>query len=354
MNKPTIFFNKTHQLLTEATTPEQLFGDLSDCTLEALKRCFRSLAQQVHPDHHPENKREANEAFLRLRHWYQLAQTELSHLMGGLTIQSKRFTYVTTAVPTQGDLCNIHMAKSGNKNVILKIVRQPKNNDLMQAESHILKQLQQQLQDDPLKVHFPKLIETFKLRDTTGIERIINVLEPESELISLAKIMKAHPKGIHPADAAWMVNRMLAILGKTHNCGVVHGAVLPNHMLVDLSDHNGKLIDWCYARPIGKSIKAISPAYKSCYPPEVISKQAAGPATDIYMAAMTFLALLGGDVPTKQLPQTTPKAMVTFIQSCLIQSPHRRPNDAWELFDTFQEILGHLYGAPTFRPFKMP
>ncbi|MEM7334489.1 MAG: hypothetical protein AAF490_20605 [Chloroflexota bacterium] len=349
----TVYFNEIHQRLIEASSASDIFGNLSKISGDALKRCFRQLAQQVHPDHHPNFKKEANDAFLKLQFWYSQALIELRTSQGGLKFESGQNVYVTTAVSAPGDIADIWQAETGSKKVILKIVRQPKNNDLMLAESSWLKHLKNDLKGDPLLAHFPTLIESFKVKDASGAERAINVLENENEFVTLAEVIQAHPQGIHPADAAWMFNRLLAALAKTHQLGWVHGAVIPPHLLLNLNDHNGKLIDWCYSQPIGEKVKAISPSYKPFYPMEVLEKRPSTPATDIYLAGMTLLKLLGGDVATKTVPTSVPKPIGAFLKACLIGSPHRRPQNSWALFDDFQEILQRLYGAPKFRPFSL-
>jgi hypothetical protein len=174
------------------------------------------------------------------------------------------------------------------------------------------------------------------------------------DYVSLAAVMRAYPTGIAAADAAWMFNRLLAILGVIHGMGLVHGAVTLDHMLIRPHDHNGLLLDWCYSVPSGSPIKAVNLAYTADYPPEVQARQPATAATDLYMAARCLLRLLGGDPVTGELPTPVPKPIRLLLHSCLLPSPHRRANDAWELFDEFQTILGQLYGPPRFRPFVMP
>ncbi len=337
----------------QATSTEELFGEIAKHSPDSLKSCFRQLAQQVHPDHNPDFKSAANEAFLKLQFWYERACIELQTAKGGLKFESKEHVYVTTAVSTKGDLTDLHSAKISNQKVILKVIRHPKNNDLMLAESQALKKIQRRLTSDPLIAHFPSFIESFRVKDSAGAERIINVLNDEHEFVPLIDIMNAYPQGIHPADAAWMFNRLLAALAKTHELGLVHGAVIPPHLLLNLNDHNGKLIDWCYTVEIGKNIKAISPTFKQFYPPEVLEKHSATPATDIYMAAMVLLKLLGGDESQRKISPQTPKPITALLNACLLQAPHRRPQHSWALFDDFQDILQRLYGAPRFRPFSL-
>lgn len=353
MNDTNHFLNKTHQILAEATTPSDVFGDLNHCTSADLKRCFRILAQQVHPDHHPRQSKLAHEAFRLLQTWHQLAQSQLAAQQGGLRIESRRGLYISTAVPQQTPICTLYPAKLARQKVLLKVSRHPKHNPLLTAEANVLTHIHRSLDSDPLLTHFPTLIESFRIRDEAGKERFTNVLEPSPGWVSVADIIAAYPNGIHPADAAWMFNRLLATLGKTHELGLVHGAVLPCHLLLNLSDHNGRLINWCYSGSSGHPLLAVHPEHFHFYPPEILNNQPATAVSDIYMAATLMLALLGGDVEQKQFPTTTPKPIQALLKSCLIPAPQRRPNDVWELFDQFQEILRRLYGPPTFRPFTL-
>lgn len=349
----TMTFDALYQQLIDADAPGEVFGDLAKMTEQELKRQFREMAQIVHPDHHMTDKAVAEHAFKLLQSWYQAALSRVGQSPDTIVIKSAKATYRTTAVYQHGDLADLYRAKGGKTAVLLKIGRQPKNNDLMQAEASALRKIGRALDGDPLRAHFPTLVDSFKMQDAARKERYVNVLAFEKEYITVADVIKAYPNGIDAADAAWMYNRMLAALGKTHALGLVHGAVLPAHMLLRLKDHNGILIDWCYAVNHGQPIKAISPAYKAHYPPEVFAKQPTTEATDIYMATVTLLQLLGGNVETKEIPNSVPKPIAALIRSCLIESPHRRPTSAWEVFDNFHEILGRLYGAPKFRPFSL-
>ena len=175
----------------------------------------------------------------------------------------------------------------------------------------------------------------------------------EKDTHSLAEVNKRFPKGIDPADGVWMFHRLLAALAKTHELGLVHGAVLPPHLLIRPEDHNGILIDWCYSVEIGGQIQAVSPPYKHYYPPEVLAKRPATPATDIYMAALILIELLGGDEYGHRPSPQTPRPLAALLKSCLLESPHRRPQDAWEVFEQSHELCKKLFGTPVFREFVM-
>lgn len=351
-------FEQLLQQLRRATGPEEIFGALSGDPYTALKRRYRELMHVVHPDRNPGMPGTANEAAQMLQEWYVAAQRQLDlgsyGMAPSIVAVTKLHHYIGYSVPLHGDLCDLFPARTDGDRVFLKTVRHARNNDLLQSEARVVRRLDQAFDGQPVRAHFPTLVESFLLRDAAGAERQTNVLQSEDDYVSLAEVLRAYPQGIHPADAAWMFNRLLTALGLVHGLGIVHGAVLPPHLLLRLSDHNGMLIDWCYSVPQGDALKAISPAYAADYPPEVRAKEPATSATDVYMAARCMLRLVGGDMQTCDVPPRVPKAIRALLRACLIPSPQRRFQDAWQVFDEFQQILRQCYGPPQFRPFQMP
>ncbi|MCE7985297.1 MAG: hypothetical protein DYG89_29335 [Caldilinea sp. CFX5] len=346
------------QQLQQATTVEAIFPNLATLSPALLKQQYHLLAAAVHPDHNRDYPAQATEAFARLQQWYKIAQQQVGMRTNGaahpIEIITRQHRYVSNDAPIAGDLCDLYPAGADQQAVLLKVVRSPRNNDLLQTEAQVLQRLARTLQGQAVRAHFPTLIEAVQLRDVAGVQRHVNILAYESDYVSLAAVLRAYPTGIAAADAAWMFNRLLAALGVVHGLGLVHGAVTLDHCLIRLHDHNGLLLDWCYSVPIGETIKAVNLAYTADYPPEVHARQPATAATDLYMAARCLLRLLGGDPTTGDLPAHVPKPIQLYLYSCLLPSPHRRANDAWELFDEFQTILGQFYGPPRFRPFVMP
>jgi serine/threonine protein kinase len=203
--------------------------------------------------------------------------------------------------------------------------------------------------DPGYRAYAPRLIESFTHEDpATGVRRAANVLARQRGFVSLAEVARAYPRGVDPRDAAWMWRRLLAGLGWAHRAGIVHGAVLPPHVLIHPAEHGLVLVDWCYSVatiPAGGRIPALVAAYRSEYPPEVPSKEAAGPATDIYLATRTMRGLIG---------ENAPAAMRRFADGCLYAAPRMRPQDAWKLLAELDELLEHLYGPRRFREFAMP
>jgi serine/threonine protein kinase len=351
-------FHNLLDLLRNATEPVDVFGALVGDQPAALKRRYRELVTIAHPDRNQGSIDVANEACKTLQKLYVVGQRQIAQGVYGLAPRLRATTklreYVGYAAPIQGDLCELFPAEAAGDSVLLKVTRLARNNDLLQAEAQTLRKIDRALERQQTRAHFPRLVEHFLLRTAAGDQRHTNVLRAETGYVSLADVLRAYPNGLAAADAAWMFNRILTALGIAHSLGIVHGAVVPAHVLVRPDDHNGMLIDWCYSVPIGEPLKAIAPPYAADYPPEVRAKQPATPATDMYMAARCMARLLGGHPATLELPNSVPRPIRALLSACLLPSAQRRADDAWHIFDDFHEILGRLYGPPQFRPFHMP
>jgi hypothetical protein len=344
-------FDEVCALLNSATAPLDIFGEVRDRA--ALRQRFHALAKLAHPDRHPSRVAEATEAFTQLQHWYALAHVALSagscSVSPLIDVRTRRQRYVGFTAPISGAICDLYPVNGGE--LLVKLVREACDNDMMQKEARHLRRISQALAGHTTRAHFPDLIDTFLLRDANS-QRQANVLQYEAGTVTLAAVLRAYPRGIDAADAAWMFNRLISALAIAHQEGIVHGAVLPEHLLIRPDDHNGILIDWCSSVEIGQPLTAISPGSAKAYPPEVAARLPFGPAGDIFMAAGCMTRLLGADDP-EQLADTVPRPIRTLLRACRIPAPQRRVQSAWQLFDDVQAILRQLYGPPRFRPFVM-
>lgn len=312
----------------------------------------------------------------------------------------------------EGDLTDLYACSYSNgasdKTALLKITRERKDNDLVENEASILGVIYPpRAREEKFYRYFPKVIDSFLLtQDRTN--RRVTVLPRFEGYLSFEEIIRAYPKGIDFRDMVWMFKRLLVGIGFAHLQGVVHGAVVPSHVLVHPTEHGAKIIDWSYAlnfapppktkdpdpvvdpkanpavarsvwdrvhdlnlydtdptgsapAPKGKPgdpskqhIKAISVAYDKFYAPEVFKKQSPTPATDIFMAGKCAIALLGGDVENNTMPDEVPKQIQAFLSGAVLASPRKRPQDAWDLHEAFDNLLRRLVGPPKYRPFHMP
>lgn len=283
--------------------------------------CFKRLAKECHPDLHPGNKR-ADEAFRKL--------TELHDGDKPKELQIGRWTIGKSLIA--GDVSNLYLTKQDS---VFKIVRNKSDNDLMDRESKALKKI------FPGHTQFgqyvPELLDSF-----AASGRRVNVIPYYSQFVSLEDISKKLG-GVWFRHTVWMMNRLLSCLGMVQRLGLVHGAVVPSHILYNPATHDMKLVDWCYSTEIHKNVPAAVARYKSLYAPEILAKKSAGASTDIYMAAATL----------RSVSREIPKRFVPLFDWCLAGSPSSRVDDAWKFQDRWRDAAEREYGKPRFIEFKL-
>ena len=182
--------------------------------------------------------------------------------------------------------------------------------------------------------------------ESTGVDRAVNVLRAEPGLVSLAAVLAACPSGLDGRDVAWIWRRLLVALGVAHRAGVIHGAVVPDHVLIEPTEHGLVLTNWCYAATEpGDTVPAVVRRYRGWYAPEILRSAPPTPGSDIYLATECMVALMG---------DRTPKALDRFARGCRLTPPAARPGDAWQLLAELDDVLGRIYGPRRFRPFALP
>lgn len=328
--------------LRRARTPHDLFGTDPD---EAGRR-YRRMALLLHPD--SSGGRTAHAFTTLLNFWRSYnARATATFRVGG-------HAYDLGPRSARGDLADLYTVTRDGVigKALLKIVRDPAHNDLMEREAMALRQLFKEGEGRFL-AYVPRLLESFKHRDqVTGDERRVNVIERAADFISLAAVREVHPDGVDARDVAWIWRRLLVALGFAHKAGVLHGAVLPEHVLIHPELHGLMLVDWCYSvpgcytatDPSGR-VPAMVSRYAAWYPAEVPLRRRASPATDIAMATRCMVELMG---------DRAPEQLQWFAKGCLLTPQNRRPSDAWRLLEELDELLERLFGPREFRPFEPP
>jgi hypothetical protein len=317
-------------LLEAAATP----GDLFPGGGATAARRYHRLARLLHPDAVPDHRKDEAQAAFR-------ALTTLWERRKAPTLTTSTRTYTLGPVHVGGDLAVLREAGDG---ILLKIPRQSRDNDLMEREARALTRLDRR--GDPRhRAYAPRLLEAFRHRESgAGAGRRVNALERLRGFRTLTEVRSAHPEGLDPRDAAWMWRRLLVALGWAHRAGVVHGAVLPDHVLVHPHHHGLALVDWCYSVEAGgeQTIPALVERYRDWYPHEVTGRRPATAATDIHLASKCLEHLMG---------PLAPRPLRSFLRGCTLPAQARRPQDAWKLLAELDDLLERLYGPRTFRPF---
>ncbi len=315
------------RLVAAARSDADLFGT------DAPARRYRELVAALHPD----RLGAADEGVRAAATDALMAVTSRWRAGRGTPVGA----YLLRRIAYAGDLADLYDVGADR---LLKLPRYPADNDLMAREARALRAIEER--GDPRHLPYvPRLVDSFLVRDPgSGAERLVNVVAAVPGLHSLDEVRRAYPDGLEARDAAWMWRRLLVALGLAHRAGVVHGAVLPRHVLIEPDAHGLVLVDWCFSVLGDGAVPALVPGHEDWYPAEVTGRRPAGPGTDLAMAArcMTWL-----------MADRAPRELRAFAAGCQRPKLTARPDDAWRLLGELDEVLERLYGPRTFRPFTL-
>lgn len=324
-------FEKTAAKISAARWPPDLFEG------QDPHKIYREMAKICHPDQAESALRARAEAvFKRLGELYAAATGSIS---AGSAAQVG--DWVVGAPLHKGALCDLYSVSKAGVPGVLKIAHTSIDNPLLEWEAETLRKLYKDGRTDHFQKYIPNVLDSFEASD-----RHANVLTLAEGYLPLPLIMGAlGSAGVPFCHVVWMMNRLLSALGWIHRNGVIHGAVLPHHLLYNPEEHGLVLADWTCSVPCPSRghIPLLVSRWKNHYPVEVMKKDAFF-ATDIYMAAkaMEYAAV------------KIPKRFKGLFEWCLAESPSARPQDAWELQEKWRALAEQEYGKPKFVKLEIP
>lgn len=145
------------------------------------------------------------------------------------------------------------------------------------------------------------------------------------------------------------------MLSFIHNSGMVHGAVLPAHLLVQENEHGILLVGYSSAGRAGDKLR-MHPDQSESF--KKMSKQpfpTLTPQLDLMMSARCMATILGGDPQGGTLPAAVPKRLAELIQQTALGNPSGSgQGDAWSIREELGSIATDVFGQPQFSPIVMP
>jgi len=357
--------------LMQANTPEEVFGEIRaqyDEMFVLLQRNYRAIAKVTHPDiyHTLQEQILAQRAFTLLTDWLDQAKVKIKSGEYGKKVDSsktilrtRKREYCVDGPYVQARMFNLYpcsFVEAGRvQRAVLKIVRDSGNNEMAENEMKALRILSRGKDAERFSAYIPNLIDAF-VYENAGAERQAVVLEKYDGWYSLEDVHNAYPNGVDPKDMAWMWRRLLVALGFSHENKILHGAALPRNIWIRPEEHGLMLVNWYAAifdpLTIGKRIQAIASEDAAWYPQEVLKGEIPSFGIDIHMSAKCMLWLLGGDPQKKIFPESVPTPLKAFLKGCML--PDRRaPQNAWNLKEEFDELIGRLWGERKFHSFSM-
>ncbi len=167
---------------------------------------------------------------------------------------------------------------------------------------------------------------------------------------TLEAVRARHSRGVDPRASVWMWRRILEVLTFVHASGWVHGAVLPQHLLIQDGEHGVRLVGYAAADRPGRALRRIASGYEPYYPQG--RSGVLSPALDVAMSARCIAYALGGDPATGEVPAAVPPPYASLIRSAAAGID--ADEGAWALRDRIGSVSAEVFGPPSFHPIEMP
>ncbi len=260
-----------------------------------------------------------------------------------------------------GQTCDVYAGRRARwptELVVLKVLRDKRDAGLLENEWDVVKLLYES--NSPGADTFSNLIPQPVLHGTiTGgsfIGQKANIFRwPSGFYHTFEDVIKAYPQGIPPRASIWVWRRILEILSFIHASNLVHGAVIPSHLLVQENDHGVRLIGYSRAGKKGKQLAPMKTGDDSFYPEESQMKMELSNPLDIVMSARCIIAILGGNPSDATMPGSVPERLADIIRrTALAGSDDPACQNAWAIREELGHIADEIFGPPRFIPIIMP
>lgn len=256
-------------------------------------------------------------------------------------------TYVLESRLGRGDSSEVYRGRwvlRLGELVVVKVLRALGDADLLRREQAVLQRLYRSGVQGTThfagRLHRPVAMAPVVI---DRVERLVAVREWRSGFIhDLTAVGRVHANGVDPKIATWVLKRLLELLGWVHRTGLVHGAVLPPHVLVHPRDHGATLVGWCAAVEPGRPVPALAGEWERIYPEGVWAGGPVTPTTDLQMAARCTQALVGKHPVPRPLRRLLRRAVDGGY------------DDAWGLLAEVKEASDASFGPAAYYPLPMP
>jgi serine/threonine protein kinase len=247
---------------------------------------------------------------------------------------------------------------------VVKIVRDARTNSLLNNEAAMLRRLHAADPSNRYTPFLPWPQATFSVNDGPAArtrQALVLRMHPEIRspdvLYTLEEVREHFPHGLEAVHVAWIWRRLLSILSYSHSQGIVHGAVLPPHVLIEPTTQKLVLIDWSGAISVGSGqrLRVISGGHLNWYKRENISSMLPAPRLDIALAARNMIYLLGGDPVAAIMPPSIDPALQRHFSGCISRGASPSPQlEAWRLLGELDQVIEGLWGARQFLRLSLP
>jgi len=215
--------------------------------------------------------------------------------------------------------------------VAVKVAREATGSTL-KSEWHVLQSLQaiETAGSAYFSQRLPQPVSIGSMVDQDGSRRQALVVRcAHGSWGSLADVMTLNPAGVDARHAVWMWRRVLQLLAFVHGNGWAHGALSPDHLLVEPREHGIQIIGW-------------SRAARST--PDSL-------ALDLAHSAWSIRAVLTGGDPTSGIGAQVPAQIGALLRRVSEDTRWCRSQDASTLDAALLQAAQAAFGPPRFMNF---
>jgi hypothetical protein len=262
------------------------------------------------------------------------------------------------ALLAHGEISEVHVAERDvwpTERLLLKVARRASDRPLLDAEREVLLRLQgSRAKGAEVFTELlprPVLWGEF-LRAGESPRPAVGLRWLPGFRFSLRDARRSLPEGVPPEASVWIWRRLLEALAFLHDSGVVHGSVLPRHLLVQDGDHGLRLVGYSCAGAPGEGRRLVVQEDAALYTRAASEGGPLAAADDVRMSARAVGFALGGDGPELTLPSAVPEELARLVRETADEA--RTPPDPWALRQRVGELGKRLFGGPHFRPLALP
>jgi hypothetical protein len=254
--------------------------------------------------------------------------------------------WVERQLLARGEISDVYLATRARwptELVLLKILRDTVDAPLLAKEFGFLNRLQTSAaastMDLSLRVPVPVVVDEKNLacayRWATGFTHTFEM------------VRGLYPDGVPAVACIWVWRRILEVLAVMHRGQFVHGALLPNHLLIQNGEHGVRIVGFSCADVQGAPLRVLCTQFEDFYPAAAVDSRKLTVAMDVVMSARCITYLLGGS--NGDIPAHVPERLADLLRRVAAANDHTEI-DPWQLRNEVGEVGRALFGPPAFHP----
>lgn len=319
------------------------FSSLYDIFGDYPQLAYESMAKLLHPDvnRHPE----ATQQFQMLAAKYEevkSAETYPNDVSFDLTIDGENFAFYRTL--KTGDTSTLYLGHDTyGTPVVSRLSAVPEDSAFLQAERAAIRKMSEKKRatiiassgDITFSRTYPDLL---AFSDDIGDRVSVNISQYCGGFLTLAEIICKYGF-LSGAQIAAIWNRLLLAISISSSVGIIHGAITPEHILINPASGDVVLCGWAFSVNLGQPIRSCVTEFGAFYPKEAFTKPDI--STDIYMSAACMRSAISLDKSNAKV--------LNALDSALIGGVGFRMKSAMDVFAVLNKAVAESGETPRFK-----